>query len=146
MIVYNVDRAFFPMKNDADAYRRQLGLKPAALATISIKTREELAAFLNALMGLKKEPTAEEPEAPVAPPGAVLEPQVAPPEVIERNYVEVPDFVPLFLAKKQAGGKEIRWITEDEWKASLASALSSRAPSGSEDHPPSPPPPSPSSP
>ncbi|TGQ26588.1 hypothetical protein, partial [Mesorhizobium sp. M00.F.Ca.ET.216.01.1.1] len=74
MIVYNTDRAFFPMKNDADAYRRQLGLKPAALATIRIESREELAAFLNALMGLRKEASAEQPEAPVAPPGAVLEP------------------------------------------------------------------------
>lgn len=146
MIVYNVDRAFFPMKNDADAYRRQLGLKPAALATIRIESREELAAFLNALMGLRKEASAEEPEAPVAPPGAVLEPLVAEPEVIERNYVEVPEFVPLFLAKKAAGAKEIRWITEEEWNASLASTLSSRAPSGSEADPPSPPQPSPSSP
>ena len=130
MIVYNVDRAFFPMKNDADAHRRQLGLKPAALATLRIESREELAAFLNALMGLRKEASAEEPEAPVAPPGAVLEPlpQGAEPEVIERNCVEIPDFVPLFLAKESAGKKEIRWITEEQWNASLASTLSSRAP------------------
>ncbi|TIW39833.1 MAG: hypothetical protein E5V72_25260, partial [Mesorhizobium sp.] len=127
MIVYNVDRAWFPMKNDADAYRRQLGLKPAALATIRIDTREELAAFLNALMGLKRDA----PEAEV-PAGAVLEPQVVAPEVIERNYVEVPDFVPLFLAKKQAGGKEIRWITEEQWNASLASTATSPVSSSSE--------------
>ncbi|TIQ64405.1 MAG: hypothetical protein E5X41_17240 [Mesorhizobium sp.] len=122
MIVYNVERGWFPMKNDADAHRRQLGLKPAALATIRIDSREELAAFLNALMGLKKEPAAPE-EAP--PAGAVLEPQVVAPDVIERNYIEVPDFVPMFLAKKQAGGKEIRWITEEEWNASLASSATS---------------------
>ncbi|MBN9551451.1 MAG: hypothetical protein J0H31_21950, partial [Alphaproteobacteria bacterium] len=77
-----------------------------------------------------KEASAEEPEAPVAPPGAVLEPlpQGAEPEVIERNCVEIPDFVPLFLAKESAGKKEIRWITEEQWNASLASTLSSRAP------------------
>ncbi|RWM32584.1 MAG: hypothetical protein EOR77_21375 [Mesorhizobium sp.] len=144
MIVYNVERGWFPMKNDADAHRRQLGLKPAALATIRIDTREELAAFLNALMGLKKEPAAQEE---VPPAGAVLEPQVVAPEVIERNYIEVPDFVPAFLAKEHAKreGKEIRWITEEQWNASLASTATSPAPSGSEADPPSPPPPSPSS-
>ncbi|RWI47587.1 MAG: hypothetical protein EOR25_15665 [Mesorhizobium sp.] len=124
MIVYNIERGWFPMKNDADAHRRRLGLKPAALATVRIESREELAAFLNALMGLKKEP-AEPAEPP--PAGAVLEPQPqgVQPEVIERNYIEVPDFVPMFLAKKQAGGKEIRWITEEEWNASLASCETS---------------------
>ncbi|RWD43923.1 hypothetical protein [Mesorhizobium sp.] len=122
MIVYNVERGWFPMKNDAEAYRRKLGLKPAALATVRIESREELAAFLNALMGLKKEP-AEPAETP--PAGAVLEPQVVAPEVIERNYIEVPDFVPMFLAKKQAGGKEIRWISEEAWNASLASSATS---------------------
>ncbi|TPJ51778.1 MULTISPECIES: hypothetical protein [unclassified Mesorhizobium] len=112
MIVYNVDRAWFPMKNDADAHRRQLGLKPAALATIRIDSREELAAFLNALMGLKKEPAPDAPEE-TPPAGAILEPHVVEPEVVERNYIEVPDFVPMFLAKEHAKqqGKEIRWIS-----------------------------------
>lgn len=121
MIVYNIERGWFPMKNDAEAYRRKLGLKPAALATVRIESREELAAFLNALMGLKKELAAD------VPAGAVLEPQPqgVQPEVIERNYIEVPDFVPMFLAKKQAGGKEIRWISEEEWNASLASSATS---------------------
>ncbi|RWN60164.1 hypothetical protein [Mesorhizobium sp.] len=124
MIVYNVGRGWFPMKNDADAHRRQLGLKPAALATIRIDTREELAAFLNALMGLK----GDAPEVEV-PAGAVLEPQPqgVEPEVIERNYIEVPDFVPMFLAQQRAkqAGKEIRWVSEEEWKASLASSATS---------------------
>ncbi|RWM86455.1 MAG: hypothetical protein EOR84_30550 [Mesorhizobium sp.] len=126
MIVYNVERGWFPMKNDADAHRRQLGLKPAALATIRIDTREELAAFLNALMGLKKEPATPEE---VPPAGAVLEPrpQGVTPEVIERNYIEVPDFVPAFLAKEHAKreGKEIRWVSEQEWNASSASSATS---------------------
>ncbi|TPL42566.1 MULTISPECIES: hypothetical protein [unclassified Mesorhizobium] len=98
MIVYNVERGWFPMKNDADAHRRQLGLKPAALATIRIDTREELAALLNGLMGLKKDPELTAPEE-IAPAGAVLEPQVVEPEVIERNRIEVPDCVPMFLVR-----------------------------------------------
>ncbi|RUU76127.1 hypothetical protein [Mesorhizobium sp. M7A.F.Ca.MR.362.00.0.0] len=110
MIVYNVERGWFPMKNDAETHRRALGLKPDANFKLEIKTREELAAFLNGLMGLKAEGPPEE----VAPAGAILEPEVAPPEVIERNYIEVPDFVPLFLAQAQAkaAGKEIRWIPQ----------------------------------
>ncbi|ESY35711.1 hypothetical protein NKK48_30215 [Mesorhizobium sp. C386A] len=110
MIVYNVERGWFPMKNDAEAHRRALGLKPDANFKLVIETREELAAFLNGLMGLKKEPAPEEAPTPV---GAVLEPEVAPPEVIERNYIEVPDFVPAFLARAhaKAAGKEIRWIS-----------------------------------
>lgn len=106
MIVYNVERAWFPMKNDAEAHRKVLGLPPSANFKLVIESREELAAFLNGLMGIKA------PEE--APAGAVLEPVVAPPEVIERNYIEVPDCVPLFLAKEHAKGKEIRWIKSDE--------------------------------
>ncbi len=105
MIVYNVARGWFPMKNDAETYRRQLGLKPDANFKLEIHTREELAAFLNGLMGAK---------APEAPAGAVLEPVIAPPEVIERNVVEVPDYVPKFLAEAWAKreGKSIKWVSE----------------------------------
>ena len=100
MIVYNVERGWFPMKNDAEAHRRSLKLPVDALATIRIDSREELAAFLNALMGLK----ADEP---------LPEPAVVERKVVERNYVEVPDFVPIFLAKELAKGKEIRWMKDD---------------------------------
>ncbi|WP_353645706.1 hypothetical protein [Mesorhizobium sp. WSM2239] len=108
MIVYNVERGWFPMKNDAEAYRKTLGLKPDANFKLVIETREELAAFLNGLMGIKA------PEQ--APAGAVVEPVVAPPEVIERNFVEVPDYVPMFLAKAyaKAEGKEIKWVASEE--------------------------------
>lgn len=93
MIVYNVERAWFPMKNDAEAYRRKLGLKPDANFKLVIESREELAALLNGLMGLK---------APDVPEGAVLEPEVAPAEVVKRNQVEVPADVPIFLVKEWA--------------------------------------------
>lgn len=105
MIVYNVARAWFPMKNDAEAYRRQLGLPKEALFKLEINHRDELAALLNGLCGLKADEIA----------GAITETEV-PPEVIERNYIEVPDYVPRFLAEQAAKreGKEIKWVKEDE--------------------------------
>jgi len=112
MIVYNVERCWFPMKNDAEAYRRQLGLKPDANFKLVIETREELAALLNGLMGLKPEPAAEAEAEPPPPAGAVLEPAPAPKEVVERNVIEVPSYVPKFLAEAWAkhGNRKIRWV------------------------------------
>lgn len=98
MIVYNVAHLWFPMKNDAEAYRRSLGLKPDALFKLEIHQREELAALLNGLVGLK---------APEAPAGAVLEPPPAPPEVLERSKIEVPSFIPDFLVKQWASREGI---------------------------------------
>lgn len=49
MIVYNVKRRFFDMKQDAEAYRRAEGLPPPATAKIEITDRRELAALLNEL-------------------------------------------------------------------------------------------------
>ncbi|APH74128.1 hypothetical protein [Aquibium oceanicum] len=93
MIVYNVARGWFPMKNDAEAHRRELGLPPAANTKVVINDRNELAALLNGMMGLTAE---------ASPAGAVLEPQVVEPEVIQRNQVEVPECVPEFLVKEWA--------------------------------------------
>ena len=109
MIVYNVGRGWFPMKNDAEAHRRELGLPPAANTKVVINDRNELAALLNGLMGLQAEEI----------PGAVLEPQVVEPEVIQRNQVEVPDCVPEFLIKewaKRSGidPSEIRRVSDEE--------------------------------
>lgn len=90
MIVYNVKRRWFPMKNDAEAYRKAGGLPPAATYTLRIDDRDELAALLNGLCGI--EPHHEIEGCP--PP--------APAEVIERNQVtnDPPDCVPLFLVRE----------------------------------------------
>lgn len=86
MIVYNVKRRWFDMKNDADDYRRAESLPPAATAKIEICDRKELAALLNALC---------EPQA------AAVETALA--EVVDRAYVDpyvnIPDCVPAFLRK-----------------------------------------------
>lgn len=79
MIVYNVGRRFFAMKNDADAYRRANGWKPSTLNKITIANRDQLAAFLDGLC--EPAPTAQSPL----------------PDV--RIEVEVPDFIPAFLLK-----------------------------------------------
>lgn len=49
MIVYNVKRRWFTMKNDAEAYRRTEGLPPSATYTLRVDTREDLADLLNTL-------------------------------------------------------------------------------------------------
>jgi len=94
MIVYNVKRRWFTMKNDADAYRKAEGLKPAAIVALRIESREELAGLLNALCG------AGEVEAMQA--NTVLTgPAILPPEVNARAQVspliDVPDWIPKFL-------------------------------------------------
>lgn len=90
MIVYNVKRRWFTMKNDADGYRKAEGLKPDAVNTLRIDDRDDLAGLLNALC---------EQEPPVAP--LLVAADVAP--VIERAQVspeiEVPDFIPRFLVE-----------------------------------------------
>lgn len=91
MIVYNVQRRWFTMKNDADTYRRTEGLPPAALATLRIDTRDELAALLNGLCGLQPDHTA-----------MIVIDKIAEPAVITRAQItdEIPDCVPLFLRKE----------------------------------------------
>jgi hypothetical protein len=89
VIVYNVQRRWFTMKSDADIHRRNLKLPPAALFTLRIDDRDDLAGLLNGLCGQ---------EPPVAP--LMVDPAVAP--VIERNQIanEPPDFVPAFLVRE----------------------------------------------
>ena len=93
MLVYNVARCWFPMKNDAEAYRKQLGLPKDALSKLVIDDRDQLAALLNGLVGLVPEER---------PPTAPVEPAPAPPEVLSRNRIEVPDFIPKFLVESWA--------------------------------------------
>ena len=80
MIFYNAGSRFFEMKSDADAHRKELGLKPDALHTLSISNREEMCAFLNGLVSHEK---------PVDH-GSVITIATVDAEV-------VPDYVPLFL-------------------------------------------------
>ncbi|WP_428413088.1 hypothetical protein [Pararhizobium sp.] len=49
MIVYNVGRQFFPLKDDAETERKAQFLPPRATHKIRIEDREQLAAFLNGL-------------------------------------------------------------------------------------------------
>ncbi len=90
MIVYNVERRWFPMKNDAESYRRSLKLPPDATFKLQIETREELAAFLEGLCN-------------VARPGAVSVATGIPEEVVERNRLPddyPPSYVPQFLVRE----------------------------------------------
>ncbi len=84
MIVYNVQRRWFALKAEADAYRVAEGLKPAATAKIEVRDRDGLAALLNALCEPPKGGT-----------------DTVPAEVIDRAYVPprlpIPDYVPDFL-------------------------------------------------
>ena len=102
MITYNVDKAFFAHKNDAEAHRKTLGLPKEALIKLSIDDRYELTAMLNALMGLRPE---------TAPAGADLEP--VPEDMPKGLVIEVPDFVPKFLAEAEAKrqGAKIKWVS-----------------------------------
>ncbi|MER8510929.1 hypothetical protein NKH91_29620 [Mesorhizobium sp. M0894] len=95
MIVYNVSRAWFTMKNDAEAHRKRLGLPPATTATIRIDSREELAGLLNSLMGLGEIEVAEAKT-------MVAGPALVPPEVVKRNQITntPPDCVPAFLVRE----------------------------------------------
>lgn len=93
MIVYNVRRRWFTMKNDAEGYRKLLGLPPSATYTLRIDDREGLAALLNGLCG--------GPEPIVPDDQPVTATEVALREVIHRAQVtnDPPDFVPAFLVK-----------------------------------------------
>ena len=57
MIVYNVKAAFFAMKEDAEIFRKAEGLPPAATLKVTIENRDELAAFLNGVLGAPAKPT-----------------------------------------------------------------------------------------
>lgn len=49
MIVYNVERSFFPLKAEADSFRRSKKLPYHRTARLDVRTRDELAALLNAV-------------------------------------------------------------------------------------------------
>lgn len=87
MIVYNVKRRWFTMKNDAEAYRKAEGLPPSATYKLHMESRDDLAALLNGLCGLGPEIDGANPEPP--------------PVVAERNQITntPPDCVPLFLLR-----------------------------------------------
>lgn len=89
MIVYNVKRRWFTMKNDAEAYRRAEKLPPSATFTLRIDSRDDLAALLNGLCGIENEPAT----------AGNIEPLPHP--VIENNQItnQPPDFVPRFLVE-----------------------------------------------
>lgn len=92
MIVYNVDRAWFTLKDAAERHRKALKLPPKATALARIDNREELAALLNALCGAEEWLKA-------GPPVALT----VEPEVIQRATVVkvlAPDFVPRFLIER----------------------------------------------
>lgn len=91
MIVYNVKRRWFAMKDEAETYRKAEGLKPAATAKVEISNREELAALLNLLC----EPS----------PAAAAAAPAVPAAVVDRAYVEPDtgdDEIPLFLRRDNA--------------------------------------------
>ena len=90
MIVYNVKRRFFAKKDDADAYRRELGLKPAELSKIEVWSRDELASLLTALA----EPTAANIDATPA--------ECVPEAVFDNAYVPTDRDVPKFLRESWA--------------------------------------------
>ena len=50
MKFYCAGSKFFEMKNDADKHRRELGLKPSDLHTLTITNRTEICEFLNGLV------------------------------------------------------------------------------------------------
>lgn len=92
MIVYNVKRRWFTMKNDAEAYRRAEKLPPSATFKLDIRDRDDLATLLNGLCG-------SEPTSGLAGtnPSTIITDEVA-----ARNRVtdDVPDYVPLFLVRE----------------------------------------------
>lgn len=92
MIVYNVKRRFFAKKEDADAYRRELGLKPAELNKVEVWSRDELASLLTALA----EPTA----ANIA--AVATKPAIAPEAAIDNAYIPTDKDVPKFLRESWA--------------------------------------------
>ena len=74
MIVYNVQRRFFDMKNDAEAYRKEHGGETIKLV---IEDRKQLMFLLNGIMDIEA-PSVAAPEAKVHDDGT-------------------PDYVPKFL-------------------------------------------------
>lgn len=94
MIVYNVKRRWFTMKNDAEAYRRAEKLPPSATFPLRIESRDDLAALLNGLTALAD---------PAASKGTFQTLPVGSPEddMIQRNQItdQPPDFVPRFLVE-----------------------------------------------
>ena len=96
MIIYNVNRRWFAEKSDAEAYRKQHGLKPAATLKIVIDNRLNLSILLNALCEPLSAPTRSEPLVQA---------------LVDRAFVEaqltVPDCVPLFLIKDDAQRKAV---------------------------------------
>lgn len=96
MIVYNVDRAWFTLKADAEKHRVSLKLPPKATALVRVDNREELAALLNALCGAE--------EWLRAGPSVKLtaEPQAFAEVIVRASVAKVlaPDFVPRFLIER----------------------------------------------
>jgi hypothetical protein len=90
MIVYNVQRRWFTMKNDAEAHRKSLGLPPSATYTLRIDDRDDLAFLLNGLCGI---PLDDKP---------VTATEIIQCEVIAANPIanEPPDCVPAFLVRE----------------------------------------------
>jgi len=101
VIVYNVKRRWFTMKNDAETYRKSEGLKPDALFTLRVDGRDELAWVLNQICQY-------EPAETEVPPPPDPDPLPAPPDVIQRAYPPIiaPDFVPAFLLRDPPYAKD----------------------------------------
>jgi hypothetical protein len=93
MIVYVVKRRWLEKKAEAEAYRVSLGLKPSATVQISVSTRFDLCALLNALC--------DPPTTGSVPPAAGRAAPVVPSQVIDTAFIdphlEIPDFIPRFL-------------------------------------------------
>ena len=87
MKFYHAGGEFFAMKNDADKFRRTLGLPPSDLHKLSISTREEICEFLNGLVQHRA-------VVPVSGSSKTFTLPAIEPEV-------VPDYVPRFLLNKE---------------------------------------------
>jgi hypothetical protein len=107
MIVYNVQRRWFSMKNEANAYRRELKLPPEALYKLELSTREELAFLLN---GLCNNGNAMIDAVMALAPEPLTAAELLP--VVVRNGVreDIPDYVPLFLRTEW----EAKWARDDK--------------------------------
>ncbi|CAM5598833.1 hypothetical protein MAUB1S_10127 [Mycolicibacterium aubagnense] len=88
MIVYNVKRRWFTMKNDAEAYRKAEGLPPSATYKLVIEDREDLAAFLNGITDVNIMHRYVETAG-----------EQVPEEVLARCEASDPDFIPRFLVE-----------------------------------------------
>ncbi len=94
MIVYNVQRRFFTKMHDADVYRVAQGLSRGGqknIVKIEIRTRDELAALLNALCEPGSDPLAEA-NLPASDPKAL----------VDRAYVAPNRDIPRFLRESWA--------------------------------------------